>query len=368
MIPEDPRVARMREALVAGANPGGGWGYYSGHASRLEPTCWALLALTGYEPAESPPGPKGPGLPGPKGPGLPGPKGPGVQEHRDFFRHSQASDGLLMEPAVREEGRPNLAFNGLAALLLAARPELADDAFLSKLLDAIIAHKGVKLSQWDLTPQDNSLQAWPWIDSTFSWVEPTCFCLLALKKRRERRDGQEGSARGPREESESSSAAARARGGGAPRAVINAVREGKTDVARPFQGRERIEEAERLLRDRACPDGGWNFGSGTVMGQGLYPFVPTTALGLIALQDLPSDPIVIRSAALLKRHRLAERSAMALSLTLIAFAIHGEDTLELRDALLAQWDRTEFLGNFHLTALALYGLTGQHDGFAPFRV
>src|SRR5262249_985372 len=157
-----------------------------------------------------------------------------------------------------------------------------------------------------------------------------------------------------------------ARGGGAPRAVMNAGqegREGKTVLARPFQGRERIDEAERLLRDRACPDGGWNFGSGKVMGQGLYPFVPTTALGLIALQDLPNDPVVIRSASLLKRHRLAERSAMALSLTLIAFAIHGEDTSELRDALLVQWDRTEFLGNFHLTALALYSLTVEHDGF-----
>ena len=322
MILDDPRVARMRETLVAGANPSGGWGYYSGHASRLEPTCWALLALNGPERAESPPSPKGPGLLEPKGPGL--------QEHRDLLRRSQASDGLLIEPAVREEGRPNLAFNGLAALLLAARPQLADGEFRSKLLDAIIAHKGVKLSQWDLTPQDNSLQAWPWIDSTFSWVEPTCFCLLALKK---------GVARGPR-----------------------AV------VARPSQGRERIDEAERLLRDRACPDGGWNFGSGSVMGQGLYPFVPTTALGLIALQDLPNDPVVIRSASLLKRHRLAERSAMALSLTLIAFAIHGEDTSELRDALLVQWDRTEFLGNFHLTALALYSLTAEHDGFSAFRV
>ena len=32
--------------------------------------------------------------------------------------------------------------------------------------------------------QDNSLQAWSWIDQTFSWVEPTAWCLLFLKKLR----------------------------------------------------------------------------------------------------------------------------------------------------------------------------------------
>jgi hypothetical protein len=35
----------MRETLLSGTNPDGGWAYYHGHASRLEPTCWALLAL-----------------------------------------------------------------------------------------------------------------------------------------------------------------------------------------------------------------------------------------------------------------------------------------------------------------------------------
>ena len=30
--------------------------------------------------------------------------------------------------------------------------------------------------------QDGSLQAWSWVDGTFSWVEPTAWCLLLLKK------------------------------------------------------------------------------------------------------------------------------------------------------------------------------------------
>ncbi len=32
-------------ALIAARNPDGGWPYYAGKTSRLEPTAWALLAL-----------------------------------------------------------------------------------------------------------------------------------------------------------------------------------------------------------------------------------------------------------------------------------------------------------------------------------
>src|SRR5438105_856772 len=41
----DDRLTDMRRALLSAVNADGGWGYYPGHASRLEPTCWALLAL-----------------------------------------------------------------------------------------------------------------------------------------------------------------------------------------------------------------------------------------------------------------------------------------------------------------------------------
>ena len=35
----------LRQQLLDGRNADGGWGYYRGRVSRLEPTCWALLAL-----------------------------------------------------------------------------------------------------------------------------------------------------------------------------------------------------------------------------------------------------------------------------------------------------------------------------------
>ena len=59
---------------------------------------------------------------------------------------------------------------------------------------------------------------------------------------------------------------------------------------------------------------------------------------------------------------------MALSLTVIAFNMFGLDTGELEDALIGQWGRTGFLGNLHLTAMALYSLTHRDHGTSAFRI
>jgi hypothetical protein len=296
----DRVVSRMLEALVTGANPDGGWAYYPGHASRLEPTCWALLALLAH----------------------PSIAGRDMSRHSDFLLRSRRSDGLLLERAIGEENRPNLAFNGFLALLLLAERGLASDTFRGALLSALIANKGVQLSASAINRQDNTLQGWAWIDSTFSWVEPTCWCLLALKK------------------------------------------------ALPVSpgARDRIRDGERLLADRCCAAGGWNYGNANMLGQDLRPYVSTTALGLLAMQDRRQEPCVVRSLDYLVRHRLSEGSAMALALTLISLRVLGVPTEDVESCLLSQWERTGFLGNHHLIAIAVCSLTGGPSVDAAFRV
>ncbi len=39
------QIGQLRRSLLETAGDGGGWGYYPRKASRIEPTCWALLAL-----------------------------------------------------------------------------------------------------------------------------------------------------------------------------------------------------------------------------------------------------------------------------------------------------------------------------------
>ena len=63
--------------------------------------------------------------------------------------------------------------------------------------------------------------------ATFSWVEPTSWCILALKK-------------------------------AAP-----------DPTAR--ETADRVIEAERMLADRCCLEGGWNYGNSNVLGKELHP-------------------------------------------------------------------------------------------------
>jgi hypothetical protein len=284
----DGRVTEIREALWRRVNPDGGWGYYEGHGSRLEPTCWALLGLHSAGALDA----------------------PAISASSDLFRRWQRDDGLLLEPELRTEDRPNLAFNGLAAWLLVQHPELAARTSVSALVDGVTRAKGIRIPESTINRQDDALQGWGWIDGTFSWVEPTCWGLLALKS-----------------------------------------------AAKIFPIVEtRVNEAERLLIDRCCPAGGWNYGNSNMLGQTLRPYVPTTALGLMAMKERRDDACVERSLAFLKAQRLSEPSAMALGLTIIALRAFGENVTDVEGMLLAQWRRTGFLGNAHLMGLALYSL------------
>ena len=84
-----------------------------------------------------------------------------------------------------------------------------------------------------------------------------------------------------------------------------------TDIA------ARVDEAERMLADRACAGGGWNYGNAHVFDKDLRPHGPTTALALLALQDRRDLPCVQAGSAFLTAHADRERSGLALALTLI---------------------------------------------------
>lgn len=274
----------LRDALLSGRNTDGGWPYHAGRASRLEPTSWASLSL-----GESP---------------------------SSLANWKISTDGLL---AAVGSYSPNFTAHAVALISMRALG-IEHAAGNARLIQAIRDVKGKKLRASDINRQDNSLQGWSWTPDTFSWVEPTAWCLLALKLWR-----SEGF-------------------------------EIRTD---------RIDEGERLLIDRCGQDGGWNYGNSNMLGQELKSFVPTTALGLLALQDRRSLPEVQRSQAFLEQNALSERSGLALSLALIALRIYERPAVgTVRDALLAQVQTTIEFGNQMAAAMALYALTSpDYDAF-----
>jgi hypothetical protein len=164
---------------------------------------------------------------------------------------------------------------------------------------------------------DPDLKGWAWTDGAFSWVEPTAYALIALKKLV--RDGSES---------------------------------------------EVISEAERLLYDRMCRGGGWNYGNSTVLGVDLPPYPDTTALALIALQQRRFEAPIQQSLATLKTLLSSPVSGLTLSWAVVGLAIYGEPIFAWRARLAEVYARRRFLGETKTAALALLGAT---DGPAAFR-
>jgi len=310
--PERPALA---DELRRASNASGGWSYYPGKASRVEPTCWAMLALSANRAAQAP---------------------ETGSVHRDFLGRCQRPEGWLVEDP---RWPVNISFNALAAVTWLTHPDLAAVDKVQRLLSALMGSKGVQVPPSPSFAQDNSLQAWSWTDATFSWVEPTAWGAFALKK---------------------------------------ATRAG---LVSETASRGRIQEADRLLVDRCGRAGGWNFGNPNVLGQELFPHVPTTALALLALQDRRDEPAVVRSLAFLESHWADEPSMMALGLSLICLSVYGRpiESLELRlRAHVAERQRqaqagsgdaptVEILSNRHSLAVALAALSiRDHD--ATFRI
>jgi hypothetical protein len=301
----DTVMTRLAESLRSSVNGDGGWPYFSGKTSRIEPTAWAVLALASAASGRS------------ESTDVP------LRLMAGWLRH----DGLLSEvpdlPA-------NMTSNGIAAVAIqrAIAGQSAGvehvQATIDALLAGILTTAGLRFPESSRVEQDNQLSGWPWNKGTFSWVEPTASCLLALKK-----------------------------AGGSPRRTAADAR---------------ITEADRLLADRCCKSGGWNYGNSNVLGKELHPYVPSTALALLALQDRRALPQVVRSVSWLDANWRREPSAMALSLSLVAMYVHGKRVDDIQRTLHGLIAERGIPANLASAAMTLYALTGWSDGYAAFRL
>ena len=156
---------------------------------------------------------------------------------------------------------------------------------------------------------DSTLQGWPWAAGTFSWIEPTAFAVLALE---------------------------RASRGHPTRHV-----------------RSRIREAWKMIVDRECPGGGWNYGNSRVLGVDMEPFPDTTALALLALQGADAGAVVDRGFHVLERLVDATKSGLAFSLGALCRQAWGLDATPHLDGLAARFEADGFLDDTRVIALAL---------------
>lgn len=250
-------AATPLDPLAALAGSDGGWGYSAGQPGHLEPTCLALLAL-GREPARC---------------------AAAIRAGRAWLEQSAAGDGTYrLARGRREAAWPT-------ALVLCTRAVLGDESpALQPLVRALLALRGRAFDtrdEQDVNDIDGTILGWAWAEGTFSWVEPTSWAILAL-----RRAGQ----------------------GGHPR----------------------VQEGKRLLLDRVLETGGLNYGNRRIFGISLDPIPTPTALALLALQGEPADERITRSADYLRRQALDGDDVEHLAWAILALDATGHadpDTL-----------------------------------------
>ncbi|RME29451.1 MAG: hypothetical protein D6798_00015 [Deltaproteobacteria bacterium] len=200
---------------------------------------------------------------------------------------------------------------GWAALLLPALAwERAPDvsaAALQRLDD---------LASVPVPPQhgfDSTLPGWSWVHGTAAWVEPTAFAMLSL-----RRTGRDP---------------------------------------------ERLAQGQRLLLDRQCRDGGWNYGNPNVYGADLDSHLDATGWALLALSP---DPAVDRGFSVLAGC-LQRPSTLNLSLAALASEAHGRDPMPFLELLAPRVTPRGARGRVDLTAMACAALRLQVEGTNAFR-
>jgi hypothetical protein len=118
----------------------------------------------------------------------------------------------------------------------------------------------------------------------------------------------------------------------------------------------RLEEAERVMRDRACAGGGWNYGNKEVYGQSLLPHVPPTAAGVLAFQDRPDDGLLTDAVRVLRQQAPREGSAAALAVAWLALSAVQSPTADVAEQLGRRIDAAEAVGNLAVLAMLLYVL------------
>jgi len=278
-----------------------------GKQSNTESTALGLLALRSLEDSR---------------------ENPAVRKAEQWLANSQASDGSWAYGA----GAKTPSWSTALAVMALSDSSLEVVERLVRAGNWILAQEGSKpgilaklilaLSfQKKAVHLNDDLVGWSWTPGSFSWVEPTSYCLIALKKIKSRLS------------------------------------------AKAVQ--ERVDQAELMIYDRMCEGGGWNYGNAAVYGDPLWPYPDITALALIALQDHKERNDNRVSLRALSKMAETTDSGLALGWTTICLSVYGEDISELRKRLDQKFARTKFLGETKPVALAILA---SEDGARLLRV
>jgi len=292
--------------LLEKQNPDGGWGSQTGKRSNTESTSLAIAALKT------------------------------LTEDRAADNRKRAIDWLVGRQnkdhswPLSEITQVGSWTTALAITALSDNPEHSGRA-----VDAarwLLEQKGSKpgilaeiilwaIGRSNTNQLNKDLIGWSWVPNSFSWVEPTSYALIAVKKLRARLTGANAD--------------------------------------------ERIRQAEAMIDDRMCNGGGWNYGNSKVLDYALWPYPDITALALIAMQDRGKERAYQDSLQVLGKIARETNSGLALCWAAICFNVYGQDNSGFQTQIEKRFAATGFLGETKSLALATIALGGKTN---PFRI
>lgn len=236
-----------------------------------------------------------------------------VWQVADWLSSFQAADGSV---GVRPREKQPCWPTSLAVLtwntLRDTNGERLFQAHIDRGVGWMVTHQGVKLAHDAVRGHDGMLEAWPWVDDTHAWVEPTALHVLALK-------------------------------------------------AVGLGDHPRTRSAVAMLFDRQLPSGGFNYGNTTILGRQLRPHLQPTGIALLALAgELDAAERVRKSLDYLVAELESETATASLAWSVLALSAYGRRPVATTQWLKAAYHRTLSRGASH-HKLALLALSAQID-------
>jgi hypothetical protein len=240
----------------------GGWSTGNSGSAAIETTSYALMALA--EDQE-----------------------PVRRKAIDVLLRTQNPDGSW--PAFEGDDQKGCWTTSLA--LIALRTSGFAARRIERAAKWLLDNKGREdhwLWKWKFRTVDRAVQfnpekyGWPWFPETVSWVIPTAFALIALKQ--------------------------------------------SLLCCRTQPVFNRIQLGAEMLRDRACPGGGWNAGNSVVFGNALKPHIDATSIALLGLAESGEQSPAHEGLNWLRRNCGECSSAYSLAWSALALLMHRDRT------------------------------------------
>jgi len=297
---------RIITNLLENQNQDGGWGALRGKHSNTESTSLAVTALSAL------------------------PDNTAVDKRKrgiDWLVRQQNNDHSWPLNETAKEGSWTTALAIIALSYNAANSERALGA-ARWLLEQEGSKPGIlaeiilwATGQSNVNKLNKDLVGWSWVPNSFSWVEPTSYALIAVKKLRARLAG--------------------------------------TNVD------ERIRQGDAMIYDRMCNGGGWNYGNSKVLDYALWPYPDITAVALIAMQDHAREKAIQKSLQVLIKIARETDSGLALCWAANCLDVYAQDRSNFERQIERRFAATAFLGETKTLALAAIALGSKAN---PFRI